>query len=766
MRFGQAATLRAAIATAMLAALFPATAAAGPHRADGQLSDWRGDATMLSGETRVSEGELIQDDWLYDDYGADFDNVSNTPVFRAALAPTRGDYRYPTNSARYGYNAADLRQLRVSASGAGLHIAAFLQTMKVPDAAAVTLAIDTGRAREGSAWPDGVGIDSPAADTFITFWGSGGWITDRRGRRERLRRQVVNLAENAIEVDVPWRSIPYVRGRAVTLYAVSGLADPQAGSYMQVPVGPASATQPGGGQPGGTAVFDAAFDPQEEWTRAVGSHWGEERQSRLLAERTLSIFGQRVRLSDLEGGVTEPYSPVPGRFYNRIFRSSQSYGEGINLKQPSGQNAGGSPDPQFLSPHQPYGLYLPDDYAAGQPAPLLLNGHSLDVNHNEYQAVSPNLFNQLGDERSSIVITPLARGMDTWYIDSGFKDVLEAWDDLRANYSVDEDRTAIGGYSMGGYMTYRMGLLMPDRFAAANPYVGPPAYQMWVPPAPPQPPGDYDVAGQTNNIVANGLNLPFEINNGGIDELVPAAGPIQQAQSFRDAGNPHLFYFYPESDHFALILADEWGHTRDFLDQHATRNLSPDEVRYKRYPSMDLPQHGLRFDGAYWVDGMAVRAPGDSCSPGTAQCESASGQVEAYTLGHGRARGTTQSVTTAFPGPPFPATVQGTNRVPGAPIADQNRFEATFTNLSAAAFETSRMGLDPGEVLTAALTVATGPGAFTLTLRGSFPAVTATLDGQPVPVQQTAAGIELSFNLTTGAHELVVTPLVSQVGTE
>jgi dienelactone hydrolase len=419
---------------------------------------------------------------------------------------------------------------------------------------------------------------------------------------------------------------------------------------------------------------------------------------------------------------------------------------------------GGSPDPQFLSAHQPYGLYLPDDYVAGQPAALLLNGHSLDVNHNEYQAVSPNLFNQLGDERSSIVITPLARGMDTWYIDSGFKDVLEAWENLRANYSVDDDRTSIGGYSMGGYMTYRMGLLMPDRFAAANPYVGPPAYQMWVPPGPPQPPGDYDVAGQTNNIVANGLNLPFEINNGGVDELVPAVGPIQQAQSFRDAGNPHLFYFYPESDHFALILADEWGHTRDFLDQHATRSLSPDEVRYKRYPSMDLPQHGLRFDGAYWVDGMTVRTPGDSCSPGTAACESASGQVDAYTLGHGRARSTTESVTTAFPGPPFPATVQGTNRVPGGPIPAQNSFEATFTNLRAVTFETARMGLDPGEVLTAALTVTTGPGPFTLVLEGDFPEVTATLDGQPVNVQQTATGIELSLNLTTGTHALVVTP--------
>ena len=754
MSSGRAVHRTAIVVGVLVSLVLPGAAGATPHRADGQLADWRGAATMLSGESRVSKGELIYDDWLYDDYGADGDHVSNPPVFRGNLAPTRGDYRYPTNSARYGYNAADLRQLRVSASGTGLHIAAFLQTMKEPDAAIVTIGIDTGRAREGSGWPDGAGIDSPVADTFVTFWGTGGWITDRRGRRVPVRRQAVNLGENAIEVDVPWQYIPYVRGRAVTLYAITGLADPQAGSYRQVPVGPASATQPGGGLPGGTAAFDVAFDPQEEWTRTVGSHWGEEKQSRLLATRVLTGLSQRVRLADLEGGVTRPYSPVPGRFYNRIFRSTQSFGEGIDLKQGS---PGGSPDPMFLSPHQPYGLYLPDDYQAGTPAPLLLNGHSLDVNHNEYQAVSPNLFNQLGDERSSIVITPLARGTDTWYIDSGFKDVLEAWADLRQHYSVDKNRTSIGGYSMGGYMTYRMGLLMPDRFAAANPYVGPPAYQIWVPPAPPQPPSDYDVAGQTNNIVANGLNLPFEINNGGVDELVPVAGPLQQAQAFRDAGNPHLFYFFPESDHFALILADEWGHTRDFLDQHATRNLAPDQVRYKRYPSMDLAQHGLRFDGAYWVDDMVVRTPGDTCAPGAA-CESASGQVDAYTLAHGRARGTTQPVTTVFPGPPFPATVQGVNRLPGAAIAAQNRFEATFTNLGAATFETDGMGLDPGAVLTAALTVASGPGAFALTLEGDFPPVTATLDGQPVPVQQTATGILLSLTMTTGAHSLVVTP--------
>jgi hypothetical protein len=194
------------------------------------------------------------------------------------------------------------------------------------------------------------------------------------------------------------------------------------------------------------------------------------------------------------------------------------------------------------------------------------------------------------------------------------------------------------------------------------------------------------------------------------------------------------------------------------MNQHAQRNLSPDEVRFKRYPSMDLPQHGLRFDGAYWVDGMVVRGPSDSCTPGDSSCESAFGQVEAYTLAHGRARSTTESVTAAYPGPPFPATVQGTNRLPGGPVTAQNRFEAQLTNLRAIAFDTARMGIDPADPVTASLTVASGPGAFELTLRGDFPPVDATLDGSPVPVSQTAEGIEIHLGLGAGSHALVVTP--------
>jgi dienelactone hydrolase len=747
------------VAFALLAGSGQALAAGTFHRADGSVADWIGTPTMLSGESRMSRGELIYDDWVYDDYGADLDRASNPPVFRSNLAPTRGDYRYPTNSARYGYNAADLRELRVAVDGNGLHVVTFLQTMMAADAAAVTIGIDADDdpATGATTWPQRAGIDTPGVDRFITFWGSAGFVTDSHGHRTRISRQAVNLSENAIEVDVPWRYLGRIRGRSVRLYAVTGLADPQARGYVQVPTGPATSTNPGGGLAGGTAVFDAGFDANEVSTRVIGSHWGEELQSSALASRDVSALGRTVDLHELEDGDSDDYAPAPGHFYDRLFRSTQDFGEGISLKNPTGQNAGGSPEPQFLSPYQPYGLYIPASYQEGTPAPLLINGHSLDVNQNEYAVVSPNLYNQLGDQRSSFVITPLARGMDTWYITAGFKDVLEAWDDLEAHYSIDDERTSIGGYSMGGYMTYRMGLLMPDRFAAAAAYVGPPAYQLWEYPAPPQPSSSYQVAGQTNNIVYNGLDLPFEINNGVPDELVPVSGAQQQAQTFRDVGNPHLFYLYPGADHLALIVADEWGHTRDWLDQYPQRDLSPDEVRFKRYPSMDLPQYGLHFDGAYWVDGMAVRSPSDSCTPGTSSCQAAFGQVEAYTLAHGRARSTTNAINTAYSGPGLPATVQGTERVPGGAIAAENTFEASLVNLAAVTFELDGMGIDPAATITGRLTVDVS-GGVTVTLRGDFGPVSATLDGHPVQVEQVTGGIAVDVSGNAGQHTLIVTP--------
>jgi pimeloyl-ACP methyl ester carboxylesterase len=744
----------AAALTLLLALALPVGTAAKPHHAhkhkrghrkhvaDGKLNDWIGAPTNLGGRSQLSKGELIYTDYLYDDYGPDLDHVPGYPQFRDQLAPKSGDYGYPDDPARYGYNAADLRELRLAADKKALHGLVSLQTMKVPDAAIVTIAIDSdGNPQTGQGrWPDGAGLYTQGADQFIVLRGGQGRIEDSAGQGQPIRT-AVNTDANAIEFDAPRKKLGPISNNAKIWIGVGLQATD--GGYMQI-------------KQDATAVFDLGFQGAE--TYGLDSQWGDQRQSAALANGdvtapsasdTLPQFAQKLDIAAMKKRKTSLFQITPG-FYNRIFRSAHSYGEGIDLKSDSG--ASGTAAPEFLGPYQPYGLYIPKGYDPKQKTPLLLDGHSLDVNHDEYASVSPNQFRDLGDARGSIIITPLARGMDTWYLDAGLVDVLEAWNDAKKAYNTDPDRTSITGYSMGGYMTYRLGLLMPDAFARAAVYVGPPAYSFWPYPAPIQSTPDWLVPGNTNQIVDNGLDLPYEVTDGNADELVPIAGVVNQVNTFKDAGNPYRFYDHAADDHFSFILSDiNWNHTRDWLGvPAATRNLSQQRVRYKRYPSMDLPQDGLVFDGAYWVDKMVVR---------DTPVADSFGEVDATTFGHG---GQPQKLVEDPPGvlPPAetglsPAVITGQHYEDGGALPRQNAFSAKLTNLSSLLFDTGLMGIEPGRPVTGSLD---GDGPVTLRFRGRWPKrVLATLDGQKVKARRFKKSLSVGVNLAAGAtHTLTI----------
>lgn len=703
------------------------------HRADGDLSEWRGKPTGLSGQSVTSLGELIHTDWLYDDHGPDLDGIVGMPQFRSVLAPVRGDYVYPDRPDRYGYNAADLRELRIAADRRALHLAISLQTMKVADAAIVMVALDGDRSEETSVpeWPDGAGIRTRGPERFITAWGTGARLTTPKGSAPL--RTAVNLRENAIEVSVSHRALGTTE-KKVRAWVVTGLNDGR-GRFREQ-------------EPGATAVFNAGFRAEEEFPRFDGA-WSENRQATILARADVSDFARTVNLSRLRRGRSDrPRPPRPG-YYNRVFRSRLDYGEGIVPKTGvtgDGEgNPAGTADPMFLSPHQPYSLYVPRGYDPGRRHPLTLIGHSLDVNHNMYRVDGPRSLRQLGDERGALLITPLARGTDTWYLDSGLVDVLEAWDDVRANYAVDDERTSITGYSMGGYMTYRLGLLMPDRFARASVYVGPPAYYFWPYPLELQSSPEWEVPGNTNRIVENARNLPYEIVHGNADELVPVAGVQHQADTFREKGNPYRFFRHSGDDHFSFIVNDEWARTRDWLGDFA-RERNPGEVVYKRYPSMDLPGRGLVFDGAYWVDGIAVRDAGEPADFGLVEATSF-----ALAGNGGRAR---ELAPEAVPGPTTPGTLTGQVREPGEPIAGSNGFEARLTNVSGLRFLVERMGLDTRRPIAVRVE---SDGPTRIALHGRFPEVGVRVGDRAIPADRTSRR-RVRFSLPGGTSEVTVAP--------
>jgi hypothetical protein len=744
MRSRLVAVVAAACAASLaLAGTAPAAAAGKRVRyvADGRLGEWRGTPTYLCGHTQISRGELIYTDYLYDDYGPDLDHVPNPPTFRGLGAVTNGDYRYPPDPDVNGYNAADLRELRIAATRGALHALISMQTMKVRDAAVAMLAIDTdGNPQTGAAaWPDGAGIDrTPGADRFVTVWGRGAHVVDAAGH-VRPVRSATNLRENAMEVDVPFRLLGRISPTA-RVWVVTGLVRKGGGGFQ--PMAPRE-----------TAVFNVGFRANDRWTRFTDP-WGEQGQGQALAARDISQFAQPLELPALRARRTLLFHPRAGQYYNRVFRSRYDYGEGIDLKQnprTTSSSPEGTPDPEFRSRWQPYGLYIPKAYDGRRALPLLLDGHSLEVNHNEYWEFMRNRVIQLGEQRNSFVVTPLARGMDTWYLNAGLEDVLEAWNDVRAHYPIDDDRTSISGYSMGGYMTFRLGLLMPDRFARASAWVGPPAYFFWPYPLELQSTDYWRERGNTSLLVDNALNLPYEVNFGTIDELVPVGGEIHQVIGFLGSDDPIRSYQYLADDHLSFAAHDQWAHTRDWLGDHRIDH-HPVRVRYIRYPSMDLPQYGLRFDHAYWVSDLEVRA---------AQAVQDFGEIDATTYGlGGHEHAVSTPVMTVAPpsGGNSPATVVDQHVTDGAAISRRNGFRAMLRNIGSVRLNLSDMGIDPAATITADLA---GDGQTTLRLAGVFPAgVSARLDGIAVPIVREAGGVRITVGLTRqtldSPHRLVV----------
>lgn len=713
------------------------------YRAEGHLGEWSGAPTMLGGRTTIDRGELIYDDYLYDDYGPNLDHLPNRAPFTSYLSATNGDYRYPSDE-RFGLNAADLRQLRAAADGETLHLALFFQTMKTLDTTIAMVALDADGDPDTGAriWPDGAGLATPGADVFVTAWGRGARLMDAGGATTTLAHGA-DLEENAYEVDVPLSLLGAVSPEA-RLWVVTGIADGDRFLPRRA---------------GAPAVFDVGFQGAEEYGKISAptpedpnlhyiDAWNDRRQSAALATGDIARFGHPLSLETLQANGSLPFTLTPG-FYNRIFRSRYDFGEGT---QPAGllPSTGLQDQPMFRSRYQTYGLYVPPGYDPASPTPAVLDLHSFLSNMNQYAALTPNRLRHLGADHGTLIVTPLGRSTDTASVgDAGIADILEAWDDLSAHYAVDPDRTSVSGMAQGGYLTYRLGLLLPDRFAAAAVHLGPAKDPTYVAPGVPLSRPGLEVTGDQTLLVENSFNLPFELNYSTAAPLVPITGARAVELQFRGNGSAYRFYDNPTLvEPFDVLYHDNWVHSGRWLAA-GRRDLSPVRVRYVRYPVNDLaPRYDVRFDSAYWVTDIVVR---DTSAGATAH-----GSVDAttYALG-GFLPAVAPEPLSVDLSDTAPALVNGQHRANGTPIIERNAFRATLSNVGSVRLLTDRMGLDPGARMTAKLA---GDGETTLRFAGVWQdGLRATLDGSPVQVTKDADGISLTLDLEAGTtHTLVV----------
>ena len=603
---------------------------------------WEAKPLLVSGASAYRKGEFLYQDFLYDDTGAKGAGDPESPKSTATFARFNGTYTYPSDPA-YAQNAADLVELRVKPDRRATLFRLTFNSMRDPALVGATIAL--GDSATPRAWPHGAGVSSPA-ELFLTVHGRSGELVEASSMQPVKPAPNVKVSRKRHQVEVRIGRKAFDPGREdVRLAAGTGLWDAAANAYL-TPAGSSDVATPGGAgslsDP--PALFNLAFRFDEPWPDVSDAAsvvndpqwWRDDAQAETLVGGDVSRFHAVVDFGKLRRGKTdlmrgEPQGVPASGPINRILSSRFSFGEGADF----GKDCEGTTDcsSQLLGRLLPYSLYVPEGPRPRRGYGLTLLLHSLGANYNQFSA--SNNQSQLAErEPGSIVITPSGRGTDGWYYGAAGADTFEVWADAARRYRLDPRLSAISGYSMGGYGTYKFATQYPDLFAAGQPVVGPPGQGVWQPPAEPTPGG---AESNTNRMLASLRHVPFLIWNGALDELVPIAGPTAQAETFEQLGLDFRFWVFPTADHFAFAANDSYAPAADFLGRRrVVRN--PAHISYVVNPTMDFPKRKTVADHAYWLSRLRLR---------DASGEAPLGRIDAVSEGFGRGDPPSGSVETS-----------------------------------------------------------------------------------------------------------------------
>ena len=570
-------------------------------------SVWHATPTLISGTLAYRQGELVYQDYLFDDHGAALTPDPADPRSSGdAFSRPNGTYTYPSGPG-YRNDAADLVELRVKPLA---DATAFRFTMNtLADPSLIALGVALGDPSSGlRAFPDGAHVSAPAQD-FLTVHpdASGalvGAVTDATSGAAvtgSAPTVTVDLVRRQVQVLVP-HSAWDPTGRTVTLAAGVGLWNSAAGTYL-LPGPTATATAPGGA--GATtapaAFFNVAFRTAEPMPvpgdlagDAVTSPawWRDRAQGAALAAGDLTPMTVRVDFTRLASGVTDDSTLPTHGPTDRIMATAYEPAQGVDYAVSCTSSRQSCLGP-YQSRLQPYALYIPD-----RPVPvagwgLNLQLHALATNYNLFLGTQhESLFGDRGD--GSLVLTPEARGPDGFYASYAEADTFEAWDDVSRHFPLDPTHTTISGTSMGGIGTFKIAEQFPDLFAKAHTTVG---------------------ESDSNPQVASLRNVPFLMWNMGTDELVPPAEYLPTAMMFDSLGYRYRIQVFTPGEHLTLDVNDEFHDAAAFLGNAAV-DPDPAHVTYVRAPALDHVDLGINGDHAYWLTGIALR-PGSSATTGT-----------------------------------------------------------------------------------------------------------------------------------------------------
>jgi hypothetical protein len=667
--------------------------------------------SRTSGTSRLAGGALEWTDFLYDDHGA---IGAGTPSGVTSLAPPRGTYSYGASKA--DGNGADIFRAGIGLSGANTYWRVDWNTLDDPSIPIAAFAIDSdgNRATGVSAWGAGSGLRSAGIDHVLVISSRGAWVIDAATHARRLVPGAVTVDHRAdralgsFVAKVPTSFLP-ARSRPWTVRLAAGLAAPGGAAFAAVP-----ATE--GALPGQPAVYNVSFRSARQETGRF-NFWMDSAQALALTTGDVSAFSLPVDWAALAAKRSTAEPRVTG-YTNRWYVSSIELGKGVVADT----SASGDLRPNFLGRVQPYAVYVPTRAATG-PRPLTWLLHSLGVQHNQYGALNPTFLQQTCEARSSICATTLGRGPDGWYFDEAELDFWEVWHALATSFSLDPERTVLSGYSMGGWATYKLGLAYPDLFANAVVMAGPPVCGIRVTGDTVQPagPGRCTDDGRTMPLLGNARWLPYQIFQGGADELVPVAGVLEQVADIDALNERYHFELYPSLDHLAWAAADLFAAPAAHMGS-LKRTRDPGRITYTWYPDLSRPAWGIGPTGAYWVRGLRARDGG----PGVlASIDISSSAHPDPVVTPVRSSGPVLTPDT----PPVPGTYSDLQwKLGPRPIASP-LITARLSDVAALRFALGRAGIQPGHA--ARISVQTD-GPTTLGLTGLAPGERVVVRGRTV----------------------------------
>jgi pimeloyl-ACP methyl ester carboxylesterase len=692
----------------------------------GHFYNWRGSPSDVEGGSQYSQGEIIVTDRPFADHGAQTDPASKDPTdypngstecglplpcygqggnAKDGYLPSEyggagtdggavGSYRYPAGG-KYANDAADIVETRVAVGQHAWYLLVRLGTLKAPALSAIEARID---------------------------WRHTLLVHGQQGTFDGRPVSVVSGRTRAFfEVRIPF-SVYNPGTRVHRVFLAAGLWKPDANrwyypaSAQQIALANAQGSKPGEGPSTESPFFDLAYVPDE----GMDSYWRDARQAADIASKN---FGKDAFPVDF-GALEHRGCPARGCYqgprrglFARVFRSGQPLGRGVVLQKRYGQDSGTYTRNDYLSPDQPYAIYVPKHPTGG----LVLLIHHLGGSYMSYPMTSMPGLADWAERLGVIVAMPEARGEGGWYQGEAEKDVFEVWRDVARHYHVDRNRVYLAGMSMGGYGTWRLAQLYPDLFARAIVWSG-----LMTP-----------SGGSLNleDLFGNTGDLPLLVVHGVADPLVPVTGPEQWMPHYAAVGHgTYRYLLYLDRSHETTYPGSTEPWVLDWLKGLPPRVSNPVRVTYRIERSFFQPRFGITYSHAYWAQGL-VLAPG-----------SRAGSIDASRSG---AMATTRILPRTYGADRLgPYRLEGQNVTP--PKARRNLVNVKLSGLSHAALDTVRMGWSRAQPQR--VTGVTDRAA-TLVLRGDYRGKVLVTG-----VSRWQASVRsLALNLPPGRFDLTVT---------